>query len=267
MSFAVKNNPVIAVEKLRETPYAEVLCYPRLEQQVLEDRIRELKGLGVLAIEFSGGKTVSNLKVLGKGCVGIVVAAYTRNGKAALKIRRTDADRKGMQQEAEMLKKANTLNVGPALLGFSSNFLLMEFVEGKLLPEWLDSLKGEKEHVKTRIKRVLRKLLAQCWRMDKAGLDHGELNHAPKHIIIKADDSPCIVDFETASTRRKPSNLTSLCQYLFISSMVAEKLREKLGEIGTQRLVEALRAYKRSFSEENFRRVLSVCGLPLDEIA
>ena len=244
-----------------EAPYADVLCYPRGDLEEAESRLRELEKIGVRALEFSGGKTVSTVRVLGKGCVGIVVIAYTEDGKAALKIRRTDADRKEMKHEAEMLQKANSLNVGPRLRGYTSNFLLMEFVEGELLPSWLDSLKGERKRVKTRISNVLRDLLEQCWRMDRAGLDHGELSRAPKHIIVNARDVPCILDFETASINRRPSNLTSLCQYIFISSSVAIKIAEKIGKINREKLVSVLRAYKQNFSEENFENVLSACDL------
>lgn len=43
--------------------------------------------------------------------------------KVALKIRRTDADRSQMYHEADMLKKANSVDVGPKLLDVSENFL------------------------------------------------------------------------------------------------------------------------------------------------
>jgi putative serine/threonine protein kinase len=49
-----------------------------------------------------------------------------------------------MQHEAEMLKKANSVGVGPKLLGVSKNFLLMQFIDGKLLPEWLETCKEKR---------------------------------------------------------------------------------------------------------------------------
>jgi putative serine/threonine protein kinase len=251
----------VPISKLREHPYADVLCYPKFTPEELERRIHELRNLCVIAIEFAGGKNIFNLHVLGKGCVGIVVIAHVKKGKVALKIRRTDADRKEMQHEAEMLKKANALGIGPTLLGATQNFLLMEFIEGKLLPDWLDSLKGDKKIVKARVSSVLCMLLKQCWRMDKAGLDHGELSHAPKHIIVNAEGIPHIVDFETASLNRRPSNLTSLCQYLFISSPITEKILKNLGEVNREVVIKALRAYKQCFSKENFEKVLRACGL------
>ena len=189
-------NKLTLLEQLHEEKYAKILCYPRYDSKELGGRLKELKKLGVNALEFSGEKKTFNVPVLGKGCVGIVVAAYTDRGKAALKIRRIDADRAGMQHEAEMLRRANALKVGPNLLAVSENFLLMEFIEGVLLPDWLSLLSGK--GAKQRIRLVLLDVLEQCWRLDEGGLDHGELSRAPKHVLIDANDKPCIVDFETA---------------------------------------------------------------------
>jgi len=244
---------VLALEKLSEEPYASIMCYPKPSKAELKKRLKELQKLGVKAIEFSGEKRAFNVSVLGKGCVGIVTIAHIDGEKAALKIRRVDADRSRMQQEAEMLKKANSVRVGPRLLGVSKNFLLMQFVEGDLLPKWL-----EKRRKKAEIRRVLREVLEQCWRLDEAGLDHGELSHAPKHIIINREGKPFIVDFETASVNRKTSNVTSICQFLFISGVVAKMVAEKLGEKDKEAIIAALRLYKADRSRENFERILDV---------
>ena len=248
-----------SLEQLREKRYAEVLCYPRYDAKELEKRISELKTLSVRTLEFTGEKKAFNLPVLGKGCVGIVVAAHAKTGKVALKIRRIDADRAGMQREAEMLRKANSIDVGPVLLGVSDNFLLMHFVEGMLLPKWVEKLKGR--GVKARIRHVLRDVLEQCWRLDDAGLDHGELSRAPKHVIVDSEDKPTIVDFETASLSRRASNVTSICQYLFIGSQVARTIQKRYLKIDKEKLVRALGIYKRNRSRENLNKILKIAGL------
>jgi len=247
---------MLTIEKLREEPYASIICYPKPSKAELNRRLKELQRLGVKILEFSGEKQAFNTPILGKGCVGIVTIAYRNKEKAALKIRRVDADRSRMQQEAEMLKKANSLRVGPRLLDVTRNFLLMQFIEGDLLPKWLEKHKG-----KALIRRVLRGVLEQCWRLDRAGLDHGELSHAPKHVIIDWKGEPFIVDFETASLNRKPANVTSICQYIFISGLVAKLVAEKLGERDKEEIVKALRCYKSDRTRENFERVLEACGL------
>ncbi len=245
---------VVSLKVLRERKHCKVLCYPRCEQEELEKRLKELERLGVQALEFTGKKSVFDVPVLGKGCVGVVVVAYTRFGRAALKIRRVDADRKGMFHEGEMLKKANAIDVGPKLLEISENFLLMELVEGTHFPEWIESL-GERE-VQSRVRLVLKDILEQCYRLDEAGLDHGELSNAPKHIIVDADDRSYLVDFETASINRRVSNVTSVCQYLFLGSQIAEKVKDKLGKVDEKQLIQKLRTYKREQTRENFVKIL-----------
>jgi len=245
----------VPIKKLIEEPYASVLTYPKLGNAELRKRLRELQKLEVSALEFGGEKQVSNLPVLGKGCVGIVTIAYINGEKMALKIRRVDADRSRMEHEAEMLEKANLVNVGPRLLKASKNFLLMEFVDGQLLPKWL-----ERKETKAQVRSVIRDVLKQCWRLDVIGLDHGELSHAPKHIIIDKDGKPFIVDFETASVNRRPSNVTSICQFLFMSG-VAEKLADKIGESDKKLVLEALKRYKGCRNQANFEGILKSCGL------
>lgn len=253
----MKDDKKIALKSLSEEKYGLAICYPTCKTEEFKQRLRELRKLNIRAVEFTGQKRVSHTPVLGKGCVGIVVKAYKRNRKVALKIRRTDADRVSMRHEAQMLKKANSINIGPRLLGVTENFLLMEYVEGILLPDWIETLK-EKDATQ-RLRRVLCSVLKQAWRLDKAGLDHGELSHAPKHIIVRQDDSPCLVDFETASTSRHVSNVTSLCQYLFIGSLLSEAIHRKLGRINRHDLINALRTYKKTRSRENFRKILRNC--------
>jgi putative serine/threonine protein kinase len=245
----------VPLERLHDSPYADVICYPNLAQKELHRRLRELEQLEITAIEFTGEKTVHNTQVLGKGCVGIVVKAFTKRGNAALKIRRTDADRKEMKHEAEMLKTANAVNVGPRFLNLSKNFLLMEYIEGTLFPQWL-----KKNKQKQIIRSVLRLALEQCWRLDKEGLDHGELSHAPKHVIIK-NDTPYIIDFETASTTRKTKNVTAISQYFFIANNTAGQITKKIGKINQERLKQALRSYKRKKTLKNFETVVKTIGL------
>jgi putative serine/threonine protein kinase len=164
-----------------------------------------------------------------------------------------------MQHEAEMLRKANAADVGPRLLDTTKNFILMEFIKGTLLPQWIETLK-EKE-TESRIQKVLRAILEQCWRLDETSLDHGQLSRAPKHIIIDENDNSYLIDFETASLNRRVSNVTSICQFLFIRSQVAKTIIKKLGEISQEELIKTLKTYKQQRTRENFEKILSKCGL------
>lgn len=246
---------VISLNGFWERKYYKVLCYPRCEQEELVRRLKELEKLQVQALEFAGEKSIFNVPVLGKGCVGVVVVAHTNLGRLALKIRRVDSDRKEMFHEREMLKRANTINVGPRLFQTSENFLLMELVEGIHFPEWIQSIEGREAQLRVSI--VLESVLEQCYRLDELGLDHGELNKAPKHIIVNKDDLPYLVDFETASIHRRASNVSSVCQYLFLGSKIADKVKDKLGKVDEKELINFLRIYKRQRTRENFEKLVN----------
>jgi len=251
---------MVSLDDLYEEKYARIICYPRYDLKELEKRLLEMKRLGIKALCFSGDKMIGDVPVLGKGYVGIVVSAYLERGRAALKIRRVDADRESMNHEARMLKIANSVNVGPKLLGFTQNLLLMEFIEGHLLSSWIERIKGE-ENVEKRVRRVLRNILEQCRRLDEVGLDHGELSNASKHILVDCEDAPWILDFETASTTRRASNLTSISQFLFLKEKTAQMISEILKPISKDRLISLLRSYKRSRTQKVFDEILEVCAL------
>lgn len=255
----MRQSETVPLKQLLDEKYGKIMCYPKHDLKDLKRRIKELKKLGVRAVEFAGDKTAFNMPVLGKGYVGVVVTALTDQGKVALKIRRVDADRTGMQHEAEMLRKANSIGVGPHLLNATENFLLMEFIKGPLLPQWIETLEGKK--TKVRVRKVLQAILEQCWRLDETGLDHGELSRAPKHVIIDVNGNPYLIDFETASLHRRVSNVTSICHFLFIRSQVAKTITKKLGEISQEELIKALKTYKQQRTRENFEKILGVCGL------
>jgi putative serine/threonine protein kinase len=245
----------VLTANLKMEPYASVLCYPKASEAELQSRLEELRKHGIKAVEFAGETSAFNVPVLGKGFVGIVIVAHLDGQRAALKIRRVDADRAGLQHEAQMLAKANAVQVGPRLIGVSTNFLIMQLIDGCLLPNWLDANR-EKEQVRG----VLNEVLEQCWRLDSIRLDHGELSKAPKHIIVDKQRKPFLVDFETASVDRKPANVTSACQFLFTShGVVAKAVAEVLGEINREEAINALRLYKNERARENFNRVVQVC--------
>jgi putative serine/threonine protein kinase len=210
---------------------------------------------GVTSIEFVGKTNASNIPVLGKGYVGVVVVANMKGQKVALKMRRIDADRLDFSHEAEMLQKANTIGVGPKFIAVSNNFLLSQLIDGDLLEDWLQTPRE-----KGLIRKVLVDILEQCWSLDESGLDHGELSKAPKHLLVDKMDMPFIVDFETASTMRKVINVTSVCQFLFMgNSRVAKMLDEIFGKKNRLSLISGLKKFKKNTNRKSFEDLLVMC--------
>lgn len=245
----------VPTENLEQEPFASVICYPKASEAELQKRLKELRKHNIKAVEFMGKTNALNVPVLGKGFVGIVVVAYLGVQKVALKIRRVDADRLGLQQEAKMLAKANAVRIGPTLKAVSNNFLLMQLIDGAAIPEWIKT-----NHTKENLRRVLNEILEQCWRLDVAGLDHGELSKATKHIIVDKQTKPWIVDFETASLSRRTANVTSVCQFLFIGpGRVAKAIANVLGERKREKIIGNLRLYKKDRTRDNFKRIVNIC--------
>jgi len=253
----LKSPTIVQVSQLIQEPYASVLCFPNPSEAELQSRLQELRSHGVTALEFSGTASLFGVAVpvLGKGFVGIVVIAYVNGERVAVKIRRADADRTDMLHEALMLSKANSVNVAPRLIASSKNFLLMQLIDGGLITDWLETNKHE-----AIVKQVLGEVLEQCFRLDRAGLDHGELSKAPKHLLVDKAQKPFIVDFETASVERRVANVTAVCQYLFAGNSSASKL---LAEIFAEKerldLINVLKTYKNNRTRENFEGLLEVC--------
>jgi putative serine/threonine protein kinase len=96
--------------------------------------------------------------------------------------------------------------------------------------------------------------------LDAVGLDHGELSHAPKNVLIDQNDKPCIVDFESASTTRRTANVTSLLQY-FLFGRISKAINASKIFPKKKTIIKTLTEYKREPSVENFRSVLRVLEL------
>jgi putative serine/threonine protein kinase len=234
-----------------------LLSYPRYDDAVAVERLGELQDLGVTAIELRGPHMIDGVHVLGKGHVGVVLVARLGGRSVALKARRADADRETLEREAEYLRLANGVSVGPRLVDVSQNFLLMELIEGEYLADWVERLNsGDTE----RLRRVIVDLLNRAHRLDVVGLDHGELSSAHRHVMI-AGGVPRIIDFESASTARRCSNVTSITQYMFFNRRVREGVGRVIGLPERGALLGALAAYKSGPSGERLGALKSVLGL------
>ena len=247
----------VPVSKVGQEPYSNVIGYPKATKKEITKRILELKKLRIKSITFYGPTILNNVPVLGKGYVGVVVLSKQGKSQVALKMRRVDSSRDEMQSEAKLLKLANKVNVGPRVIDSSKNFIVMEYVEGKKIIDWVGELKGRGNAAK--LKTVIRKILTDCYNLDKIHLDHGELSYIHKHVIV--GKSPCIIDFESSSTNRRTSNVTSATQGIFIGSGLANIVKKIIKVPSTKQMIKSLKIYKHDQSRENFDNVLKMLGL------
>ena len=217
----------------------------------------ELEEMGVSALVLRGRHEIDGVPVQGKGHAGIVVAALLGGEEVAVKLRRVDAVRASMEAEGKFLRVANGASVGPRLLGVSREVLAMELVEGSYLVDWVGGF-GAGDVGQLRV--VLLDLMGQARRLDLAGLDHGELSSARRHVIVSGGVAR-IVDFESASVSRRCSNVTAMAQYLFFNRGMAGGVGGVMPLPDRDGLVGALSAYRRRPGEASFRRVLAESGL------
>lgn len=251
------DSSLVPLSKLTIEPYSSILGYPKATRGELSKRITELKKLGIKGVSFAGTTTLNNMPILGKGYVGVVVLSNQGKKVVALKIRRMDASRPEMKSEAKLLRLANEVDVGPELIDSSKNFIIMEYLEGKKIIDWIRDLKGKGSAANLRA--TIRKVLEDCYSLDKIRLDHGELSHIHKHVIV--GKKICILDFESASVNRRTSNVTSATQSIFIGSGIANMVKKIIKVPNRKKLITSLKKYKNDQSRENFEDVLQVLGL------
>jgi putative serine/threonine protein kinase len=231
---------------------AQLLTYPRYSEEEHSSRVAELLSLGVTEILLGGRTQVANVNVAGKGQVGIVVKARFGDRICALKVRRTDANRETMDAEVRLHGIANGAGVGAKLYGHSANFIAMEFAKGANIVQWAQ------EATKKQAQEATASILEQCYRLDRAGVDHGELSRVDRHVIID-ESRPTIIDFESASTERKMSNVSAAGQALFVSGPVAT-MRNKLVPVDRDVAVAALKKYKWDQTRANMDELLALAG-------
>jgi putative serine/threonine protein kinase len=250
----------ISIRKFAEEPYSKILGYPRATNRQIKSRIKELEKLKIKSISLIGPTTLGKLAILGKGYVGVVVLAKKNNKQVALKIRRTDSQRNNMKNESVLLKLVNSVNVGPKMIDVSKNFLVMEYLEGEKISDWMNSLKGVGSTKK--LKSIIRKILEDCYRLDQIDFDHGELSNISKHVIVGKTKST-LIDFESSSTNRRPSNVTSIAQAFFIGSGIAKRAQKIYKNPPKEKIIEALKQYKQEKSKENFEELLKILKLEI----
>ena len=252
---------LVPIESLRPTDHGPILCYPGTDLSSFEDRVQQLKEMGVHELILEGPSKVGKYGIAGRGCVSIVVKSRMESNPlpVALKIRRIDANRPDMARDYRLQKFANSFGVGPLAIAATRDFFAMEFIDSIKIGNWLRGLKTRSSKKSSR--RLVRHILLQCHLLDLNGLDHGELSNPSKHILIKGEKS-VIIDFESASTDRRVSNLSAVGAFLFLGGWQSEKLKRVLRPSGKSvpsraKLISLFGEYKKRPDSSSFEKILS----------
>jgi len=245
---------LIGVEELRRIPRLLLqLSYPSGDRCYALEVLDAIIELGVDAL---GLKSELSLAILGKGFRNIVIGGQLGDLDVAVKVRRSDYVLKSTLREAEMLIRANRLGIGPRFYGRRDPVIVMGLVQGVDISRWL----ADQASPPLEVIKVLRSIATQCFRLDAARIDHGELSDASRHVIVTSSD-PCVIDFGSAKPALRPRNLTSFINYL--QSKRLDKVGRELGLTPVSR--ERLREYKETYSHEVFNEILVEAGLDRGE--
>ena len=240
-----------ALDKFNDIDFS-LMAYPDGSKELIMKRIEKLHTMGVEALYLSvDDKGRLSPTLVGKGGRGLVFLCKACGVEHVVKLRRTDAAVSSFQHEANMQTYANKLCIGPRLVAWDDDILLMEYIKGENLSSFL-----LKHHSLNKLRQIFSHLLIQCFILDIGGLDHGQLSDASKHVIVTQQGNAVIVDFSHSSIRRKPRNVTQLASYIkLVTARFGLCFHHK------ENLNEILREYKCSPSVAAFDRVLE--GLDL----
>jgi putative serine/threonine protein kinase len=238
---------------------ANIISYPKFDNIEYNDRLNEIFLLGINFAIHGGRTKIGKVAIAGKGCVSVVIKIQAENKKiCALKIRRTDTNRMSMDREAALHKIANSVGIGPEIIRHSKNLIVMEFVEGSSIINWIKQDQNIADPDKVR--SVIVNVLEQCYVLDRACLDHGQLSCLHHHVIISKSKTANIIDFESSSTeRRRVSNVTCAAQSLLLSGLISKRINKVLDlENKRENIIQKLKAYKSYQTRVNFDKILDM---------
>lgn len=239
---------------------SQLISYPKLDINEYHNRIIDLYKLGVKDAILEGPTKVCDLNILGKGHSGIVLKVNTFSKKTmALKIRRVDSRRMDSLTEVFNHKLANLVGIGPQIIDNTNDLILMDLITGKGIYGWLQD--STTFHLLTRknIINIVNHILEQCYRLDVLHLDHGELTRIDNHVMVSENKDISIIDFESASTKRKPCNVTSATQALLLSGgSISRKICKFIKIKDPDLLLNCLKKYKKLKNRQNFEDIISL---------
>lgn len=242
---------------LSSSKLTDLLCYPRFSADEYQTRINELLLLNIKFVILEGPTILNSVNILGKGNEGLVLKVIDyENNIMAIKIRRTDSCRNEMENEFNFYKYVNLHNIGPKVHLRTKNIMLMECIEGIPAKKWFLSCRPNPDLVR----HIVIDILNQCYVLDGMGIDHGQLNKLDNHVIISPDGLKCtIIDFESASSKRKVNNVTSALQGLIFKGYISEQVNAFHNYHNSKTtFLNLLSMYKHEKCRKNFEKILTL---------
>ncbi|MEK6984313.1 MAG: HemK2/MTQ2 family protein methyltransferase [Nanoarchaeota archaeon] len=192
---------------------------------------------------------IKKVKYFAKGHRGLLFTGIYKNKKVIIKTKNPESMAIGrILNEAKWLKRLNKLAIGPKILISSSDYIIYRYIEGKFMLDYLCNSNNNK------IKKVIKKIFAQMFVLDKLRIDKEEMHHPVKHVIV-SKGKPVLLDFERVHNSDNPKNVTQFCQFI-TSGHVNHLLKNKKIGIDKHRVIELARIYKGRKDTKNFKKII-----------
>lgn len=241
-------------------PYIRfTLCYPQMNCDELYNRVKELVEWGVSFL-VEEGKNIFGFRVVGKGYSSIATIAIREDVKGVLKIRRLDSRRGSLEFEGFMLDFLDRFGIVPKPIFYSRDYIFMEFLSDCLaLSEYINELSNSRVDYNS-ILRIVKKAMYTLYIPDFYRIDHTELSRAGDHIYL-CGDGVRIIDWESATIRSKPSNVSSFISYLINRTLI----RNLLSSNRVRDLILTLKMYKETYSIKKLQELIKLLAEPLPQ--
>ena len=190
--------------------------YPYFSEEVE----RELIEAGIEYAYSFGNVSIGKLRVIGKGKTGIVVLV---DKDKVVKIRRVDSPKESLELEAKFQIMAGD-QIAPKVYAYGKNFILMEYVKGRNLS-------------KNENKEIVIDLLYRAKLLEEKFIEHKELSRPWRNVIV-SNNRTYIIDYDSASIKEKPRNVSKLLSNYLNKRTLAIKYVK--GEISFNELISIL---------------------------
>ena len=203
-------------------------------------------------------KDIKNTTYFTKGHRGILYTGNYKKKKVVIKTNRAESKAIGrMENEANFLKILNKKGIGPKFIYYDKkkDFLVYEYVDGEFFPLFVGHLAKKNRNM---IKKIIKQVFIQCFRMDKLKINKEEMHHPYKHIIIdRKTKKPILLDFERCHHSKEPVNVTQFSSYI-ISGFVIDLLKDKGIKVNKEKVIEAAKKYKKNIKKFNMDRIIKL---------
>jgi putative serine/threonine protein kinase len=203
-------------------------------------------------------KQVKNIEYFTKGHRGLLYKGDYKKEKVVIKTERKESQAMGrVENEVNYLKILNEKGIGPKLYFYDKKFtyFVYEFIDGPFFPIFLEHCTKKN---KVLIKKIIKQVFIQCFRMDKIKTNKEEMHHPYKHILIdNKTKKPVLVDFERCHKSLEPKNVTQFCTYI-ISDFISNTLKDKGIKVNREKMIKAAKRYKKDIKKQNLDKIISL---------